>query len=553
MKASLDSLSETHRLDQLPSFPPALLGLMRQFQSPEPDPGEVESLVEQDSAISLRLLAVSASPVFNRSGSPRSVAEAIRLLGLDTVQALSLTAGIIQFFQHLEGGERSWWTPYWQHSLACSMGAGLLAREFGRGASVEEARLAGLLHDIGRPLLATLYPDSMEELTREFGWSSPALQEEERQRFGHSHDEVGTAMLARCGLPDSLVDAIRYHHYPVDAIRDAQPLVRIVHVANAMANSGLEPDAGTLYASAELLDLGRSLTARLHRQAQEDAARLAAALAETGARPDARLAGDSFTVWQPLAEGIRAQALLGAVQNQLQAWPDHDAIQGIERALLILFGLEGVVCFQLDSDSRELRRCPGGRLAEDLEGVSLPLVAERSVLARTVLEARPLHTLDPELTRTLPVIDRQLIQRLGGDSMLCLPLHWQEQPQGVLALGIRETQISAVLDLSPLLLAFAGEVARVVARLRNEQRRQEEQQADKTARVEQELGSISQAVADPLTVIRNYLHVLKSELSSDHPSLERVDRIGDEVERVSELLQRMGNDDPLAGDAKPDE
>ena len=548
MAASIDSLCESHQLDQLPTFPAVLVGLLRTCEQPEPSNREVEDLVGQDSALSVRVLAVASSPVFARGDAPRDLSEAVRLLGLTTVHTIGITTGVHQFFRQLDGHHLPWLRAFWRHSLGAATAARLLAEET-RGAGTQEAYLAGLLHDIGQPLLAVLHREAMDRIMTESA-GGRGVRDAEREELGIGHDELGAAMVDRWRLPGFLADAIRYHHEPVEALTDAHPLVRIVHVANLLAHSDVEPDAEALHAAGKLLDLGRSMTSRLHRRAAAERDELVTALdgEDTSLPP----AGRQPAQLHPLADQVRHRALLGTIQSHLRLDPDADPVDSIARGLTLLFGLERVACFRLDVAGEMLHGSMAGRAAPEMGGLEVPLDAERSLLARALLENRPVHTLDPGEAQAMAVVDRQVAGRLGQDGMLVLPLRHDDEPQGVLAVGVRHTQTSALLDQSALLLAFAGEAAALVRQSRRAAAERRRQDVERLAQRELEARHLRRQLGDPLTIIRNYLHVLQEQVEDGHPGRESVITVLDEVERVTELLQTVGEQPAAERDSELD-
>ncbi len=535
MSVSVDSLCEPHRLDQLPSFPPVLLALLRACQHPEPCSRDVESLVGQDAAISVRLLAVASSPVYARGKRPADIKQAIQLLGLETVNTIGVIAGIHQFFYRLDGQHHGWLPTFFRHSL----GAAVIARElaeFSADVDTDQAYLAGLLHDIGQPLLSVLYREQMQQLRQRAAAEGLELVELEKEAFGTSHDELAAALVERWDLPGFLTDALRYHHAPLDQLVDAHPLVRVVHLASLLADMPAEPNAESLHAAATLLDLGRAATSRLHHQAMRETEALVKALGDEDAEPEAGVPPTRSA----LMDQVRNSALLGSIAPQLRQAGDACEIEIIAQGMALLFGTRMPVCLQVSADGKSLQASVPWAPGDELEALRLPLDAQRSQIARCLLESRPLHTLDPEEAKRLSVIDRQLASRLPGDGILCLPLRHKGTACGVLVLGIRHTQISALLDQSELLLAFAGEAAGLLDQARRARVLRQQAEADSLWQQRQHTLELSRELGDPVTVIRNYLHVLQKQVDEAHPGHESLITIMDEMERVSQILGRLG-------------
>jgi putative nucleotidyltransferase with HDIG domain len=99
-------------------------------------------------------------------------------------------------------------------------------------AAVEEAFLAGMLHDVGKLVLALNCLREYEECIAFARDKTVPTVEAESNAFGITHAEVGMYLLRLWGLPDTVADAVAFHHYPSRSkVRGLGALV-IVHVAN---------------------------------------------------------------------------------------------------------------------------------------------------------------------------------------------------------------------------------------------------------------------------------------------------------------------------------
>jgi HD-like signal output (HDOD) protein len=111
----------------------------------------------------------------------------------------------------------------------------------GVGKDIRDASFqAGFLHDIGRLVLATNLPEQYSQALRDGDQGVPALGRE-RAALGATHAEVGGYLLGIWGLPDTVVQAVAFHHEPSRfPTRGFSPLTA-VHVAEVI-DRGLAPD-----------------------------------------------------------------------------------------------------------------------------------------------------------------------------------------------------------------------------------------------------------------------------------------------------------------------
>ena len=172
------------------------------------------------------------------------------------------------------------------------------------------------------------------------------------------------------------------------------------------------------------------------------------------------------------------------------------------------------------------------RLAE----LTLPLERGRSLMAECLLDGQPVHTLDPAVESRLSVVDRQLRAQLPGDGLLCLPMATGEAPAGVLVLGIRHDQVSALLDESPLLLAFAREAGDALHAADRQRQRHNAAVADGIAAARVDQDDLVREASEPLAILRNYLATLETHIEDGNPARGQLLALNEEAERLSRLL-----------------
>ena len=224
------------RMTRIPSPPTLYIQVVRALQSPNVDIEEIAERITKDLAMTAKLLQLANSASLGLRVQVSNVPDALKFLGLETTRSLILLAHAF-----------SWCEPkrlklsidnLWHHSLATGALARRIAREEGADPDmVDECFLAGLLHDIGKLLLAVnLGPeyDAVVSKAREKGLP---LWQVEMEQFGATHAEIGAELLAIWNLPLPVIEALALHHYPSKLVsRTFGPLVA-AHVANVFHHS----------------------------------------------------------------------------------------------------------------------------------------------------------------------------------------------------------------------------------------------------------------------------------------------------------------------------
>ncbi|MDN3516176.1 HDOD domain-containing protein [Aquisalimonas lutea] len=538
VNVSVDALRRA-RLNELPSPPELLTPLLRLCGDEEAVPADARRIISRDAAISTRVLAAASAPVFARSHPITTLEGAVYTLGMDTVRSLALAATVQQFFSSIAGQNRNWLPMLWEQSLDCATLARQIARHTG-SARPEEAYLAGLLHNIGQLALSYQLKEDYSAILDEARADDRYLPSLERERLGVDHLALGGDLLQRWGLPPLLVDAVRYHQEEADTLADAHGLVRTVAVARALIGTSTEPDAVARYVAGRLFDLGPTALYCISHQGRSDRERIQSALAEHG--EPAPLPTQATGRDSAVGQGLRQATLIGDVRRHLFS---DQPVDGIARCVMLLFGIPHVLCLQRETDGGFLRVDPPTGHDPRLAEFRVPLARERSLLARCLLDDHPLHTLDPEVESGLSVIDRQLCAQLPGDGLLCMPMRADRTPVGVLVLGIRHDQVSALLDESPLLLAFAREAGRALLAAERWRRRQDDQLRESLAATALEHDELRQEAGTPLAIMQNYLAALEQQLEADHPARTSLLAVGEEAQRLARLL---AEDNPDSGE-----
>ena len=228
------------RLEGIPIIPSVYAELMEQLQSPETTITEVATIVSRDFGMTSQILRTVNSAFFGLRRPTSNISDAISHLGIETIKYLALSAGVFKEFRTRElGGLRV--EPLWRHSLETARLARELANREHAGSKIaEDSFAAGLLHDIGKLILAGSYSERYAmaaELARSEGlpWITA-----ERKTFKCDHAEVGAYLLGLWGLPKPVVDAVRWHHFPLNDSNDTFTPLTAVHAANVLSQCGSE-------------------------------------------------------------------------------------------------------------------------------------------------------------------------------------------------------------------------------------------------------------------------------------------------------------------------
>jgi HD-like signal output (HDOD) protein len=99
---------------------------------------------------------------------------------------------------------------------------------------IENAFLSGLLHDVGKLVLATGLRTEYTKVQQHRWRTQVQLSQAELELLGATHAEIGAYLLGLWGLPTKLIEAVAMHHRPVADKKKKFSLVTALHVADCL-------------------------------------------------------------------------------------------------------------------------------------------------------------------------------------------------------------------------------------------------------------------------------------------------------------------------------
>jgi len=222
----------------LPVLPAIYTELMQELKSEDPSLERAGEIVAKDMGLTTKILTLVNSAFFGLGRPIAHPSEAAVFIGTETLRALVLSLQVFSQFSQVQLKEFSV-ENLWKHSWTI----GVLARrlcEFEEAdrATTDEAFIAGLLHDVGKLVMAANHPAQLEDNIRQARQKRLSLWEQEYQVYNASHAELGGYLLGAWGLPSGVVDAVAFHHRPGHARHQKFSALTAVHVANTIGKKG---------------------------------------------------------------------------------------------------------------------------------------------------------------------------------------------------------------------------------------------------------------------------------------------------------------------------
>jgi putative nucleotidyltransferase with HDIG domain len=217
--------------EALPSAPALYMRLVEALSDPETSMDTIGALVESDVAMCAKVLQLVNSSFFGVGRRISSPKEAVMYLGMAPLRALVLSAGAFQAFAPAQPIEGFSIEALEIHSALVARVASELLTDRHESA---DAFTAGLLHDVGKLVLAAHQPEELASLLALGRRDGRALHPTELEHAHVTHAEIGAYLLTLWGLPNPIVDAVAHHHAPTRLLTARLDPGAAVYIANLL-------------------------------------------------------------------------------------------------------------------------------------------------------------------------------------------------------------------------------------------------------------------------------------------------------------------------------
>lgn len=231
-------------VNNLPTPPIVFTQIQKVLNNPKTSAYEIGSILQEDPAISAKVLKMTNSAFYGLSQTVESVKQAVVIVGLEAIKNLVLSASMFKAFSS-DQLDLEFQDYFWRHSLATAFAARLLALKPQAEISfdAESGFSAGLLHDIGKMVISVYMADEAAKIKslRERNPECPEYKVEEAV-LGCNHTQIGALLGTQWKLPDKLIEAIKFHHFPQLREDEENNLPYLIHLSNYLAIKTFDVD-----------------------------------------------------------------------------------------------------------------------------------------------------------------------------------------------------------------------------------------------------------------------------------------------------------------------
>ncbi|MYM71386.1 HDOD domain-containing protein [Duganella sp. FT109W] len=528
-------------------MPQILIKLIEHLQADDAGMPELAALIAKDAAMTSKILTVANSSAYHRNQRTVGLEQSLVSLGTDMIKTLVISESVFQTFNSFPHSASTDLRGFWKGSLTTAVIARDVARQM-EYPHVEEAYLAGLLHNVGRLALLATAP-------KEYAFNFTARDDEdlcavEQRTLQITHSEAGAWLIERWNLDSFLADSVLYHHEPISRLEAAHPLIRIVRLAHLLCchedqEQAIEQAARLCNLDGEKLE---QIVSNAARQVEKSANYLGIDLAGADdiVAPAAYAPPLVDPVQQRLSEEVRNIMLVSEMgQTFARQHGEAGLLEAITRSARILFDLENAVLLLENPTGHALHGVSTGEGQQRLAEFVIPL-NKGGVVAQAALERKLAYiSRDPgRESPALNVSEEQLFRILGSDSMVCLPLVANQRCLGVLIGGAPAWQLQTLQKRERFLQSFGTQAATSLETALSERGHARRQIAHVAEEYREASRRVVHEVNNPLSIIKNYLSVLDSKLARREPVVGEMSILNEEIDRVGQLINGLADLQP---------
>jgi putative nucleotidyltransferase with HDIG domain len=223
------SAAIVNNVNSLPQFPENIIQVQKLINDPRAEMADIARRISIDPALTADLLKIVNSAQYMLVKKVDGIADAVKLMGMRGIKNLLYSYGT----QKILGDESGDKKALWEHSYKTAFYAYNLIKNFNKNTNLlDDAYVGGILHDMGKIIFANVHPELLEKINDFCTEKNLPASTFEDLSAGMNHAEIGALIAEKWNFPESLVNAIRYHHDPTAAPAKDKDLVETVYLAN---------------------------------------------------------------------------------------------------------------------------------------------------------------------------------------------------------------------------------------------------------------------------------------------------------------------------------
>ena len=549
---SHNSILESMELVRLPS-PPHILGrLLDVCHDPESSMADLANLISTDAALTSKLLMAVNSAAFGITQPINNLKHALSLLGHNLVKTMAITSSIQQLFSGLSNSRSQFVCNVWLDSLYCAVFAQDIAHAIGYE-HPEDAYLAGLLHDFGQIVFdAKFHQQYLDVINSET--EQEAIQKENLE-FGINHAELGASIIEQWpSLSPVIADAARYHHEPEEMLQGSDILCKVVAEASQIAWHWSQFGVADKNWHSQLIndEMLEKIYIQVTEKVSQTAISLGISLPDSGSLTREQLSADIEKENIQLAQKVRDNSLINVINSEDTpanfTQSPRSLLLKVAQEMQLIFSVNDVALLfsfnnpKHNKDKKQEEKYLTLYEINNFQPVGkFPINNNDSQIVECFNANKSCWIKNDIIDeKRAPISDRQIIHRMKHDSALCLPLSCENKVIGILIIGANSAQKAYLESQSGILTSYLKGIASGWVKKFNQLEKQAIDHSAEKEHEQKQLQKLVHEISNPLSVIGNYIEIMKKKTPTDEANENKeINILKEELGRIRNIISNF--------------
>jgi diguanylate cyclase (GGDEF)-like protein len=228
---SLDSLLKG--VATLPSLPAIALRIIQEIKKDKSSLNDLANIISYDPALTAKILRIANSSFYALPYKVDSIERAVHILGLEALKNIALSFAIVKGLKRNLVDEFDH-ELFWKRSITSAVSAEMIASKLNM--KREDTFVTPLLMDIGVLVMYLIRPDDYLRVVNKKRATNIPTCEAEASVYGFDHQDVGSEILKKWGLPESIYMPIAYHHKRKDCPPELKAVADILMISDMVSS-----------------------------------------------------------------------------------------------------------------------------------------------------------------------------------------------------------------------------------------------------------------------------------------------------------------------------
>jgi len=220
-------------IEKMPQFPESIVRLERNLADPNADFNSISDIIKTDPSLTTEIIRIANSPIYMLPRKVADVPTAVRMIGLKGVRNLVLSHGVNLVFSKMYKKVKI--DEVMEHSYHVALYCSQIAKIKHLDNLLEDIYVAALLHDFGKIITNSLKPKLVERLNALCEEKGIPINSLEDLTDGYNHAIIGSLLAEKWNFPERFVQAIRYHHVPLESDEGYRAIINTVYLGNELS------------------------------------------------------------------------------------------------------------------------------------------------------------------------------------------------------------------------------------------------------------------------------------------------------------------------------